>query len=195
MRYQRHDSPPIGAVTLLLSIYIVYAAVADPWLLVMPVLGALVTATVILTCGRAARRHPALRHPAQRVTTAEVQNAMNSVLTAIKAENRPAHEVQLDASNPTSVIRQRLESGDLYVPLGTCRCAAYPRAHQHAKTPLHSAPAQHHVVRPAVKPCTEGGPCRAADREIIYDGLGNRAASRCSRCEKERYWLPYVTGK
>lgn len=116
-------------------------------------------------------------------------------LAQVKAESLPAHEVQLDVSNPTSVIRQRLESGGLYVPLGTCRCAAYPRPHQHAKTPLHSAPAQHHVVRPAVKPCTEGGPCRAADREIIYDGLGNRAASRCSRCEKERYWLPYVTGK
>lgn len=116
-------------------------------------------------------------------------------LARVKAESLPAHEVQLDVSNPTSVIRQRLESGALYVPLGTCRCAAYPRSHQHAKTSLHSAPVQHPVIRPAVKPCTEGGPCRAVDREIIYDGLGNRAASRCSRCEKERYWLPYVNGK
>jgi hypothetical protein len=48
--------------------------------------------------------------------------------------------------------------------------------------------------RPVPRACTEGGPCRAADR-IIVCANGNRVGSLCTRCDRRRYWLPYVTGK
>jgi hypothetical protein len=114
-------------------------------------------------------------------------------LDRVKAESLPAHEADLDVSNPTSVVRRRLASGGVHVPLGPCECPAYPRRHKHAGTPAERAVvAQHHTVRPAVKPCTEGGPCRAADREIAFDPRGNRVGSLCTKCDRRRAWLPFL---
>jgi hypothetical protein len=148
-----------------------------------------------------------LERYSNRVTTDEVQNAMNSVLTAIKAENRTAHEVDLDTHNPTAVIRQRRESGALYVPLGTCECAAYPRPHRHAGTnkvrqpaslgqiarmsPEQRAEYKRNKPEPP-KPCTEGGPCKIGHRRVVHDVRGVRVASLCTKCWKHEYWQPFL---
>jgi hypothetical protein len=186
----------IGLLVTLLAISIAYPAAL--LVLAIPIV-------VLISVARerikyqVAHRYPAHRHPATRAREYAQFKTEQRARAAIRSQEstarvyRTAHETDLDVSNPTSVIRQRRESGELYVPLGTCECEAYPRPHQHAGTAAERAVAAQ--SRTTVKPCTEGGPCRAADREIIYDGLGNRAASRCNRCERERYWLPYITGK
>jgi len=173
------------------------AAVVHPVLLGFPVIWLLMSVAAKLGSNRIDRRGLDRRHrllALRDAARAQREAERHEFLDRVKAESSlPAHEVDLDVSNSTSVIRRWRESGALYVPLGTCECEAYPRPHQHAGTAAERSVAAQ--SRTTVKPCTEGGPCRAADREIIYDGLGNRAASRCNRCERERYWLPYITGK
>ena len=119
---------------------------------------------------------------------AQMEHEAELLRLAETVKQTAAAEKELDIDNPTAVIRRRCESGALYVPIGPCTCTAYPQSHRHAgSAPVRSAPA-----KPVVKPCTEGGPCRAVDREIIRDPAGNRVASRCTRCERERYWLPFL---
>jgi hypothetical protein len=47
-------------------------------------------------------------------------------------------------------------------------------------------------TRPAVKPCTEGGPCKIGHRRVVHDVRGVRVASLCTKCGRHEYWQPFI---
>jgi hypothetical protein len=173
MNRQAIPMPLMVALAVLSALIITHPLIMIPLAVIIPI-------TVAMTL-RAARRR----------TYREVRRAKNREVVYV-SEMPGGTDVRLDTSNPTSVIRRRLESGALYVPLGTCQCDAHPRPHQHAgTTPVRSAPAQL-TAAPPQPDCRDGGPCRAGHRRAVHDARGNRVASLCTHCNRQEYWQPFL---